>query len=628
MNRQGVRILIALSVFAVVFLALTVGSFTQKSATWDEPFPVTGGYAALKYGDYRWSADHPPLLKMWCALPLLAMPGVRFEVGASPITNSVDWMFFRQMRDAAEFLYKQNDTERILYPARFMIALLGVLLGVLVFCWAYELFGFWPAVAALALYTVEPNLLAHAGLATTDFGIACFLFGAVYFLWRTTRKLTVWNVVGLSLFVALAAVSKFSAILLAPILGLLLLLRSWKKLPLLALLAVVAYGAVWAVYGFRYPASARFGDRIRLQHEAYIRQRIPTTATILTVADNHRLLPNACIQGFLFNQAQMQQRSAFLAGRYSAKGWWYFFPVAFLIKTPIPLLVLFLAGLGLCVWRYREWLADGLFLLLPPAVFMGAAMLTRINIGLRHVLPVYPFVILLAAYAAARLEIPFRRIAVCVLIVIATAESLIVFPDYLAYFNFLVGGSRHGYKYLVDSNLDWGQDLKGLKRWLDRQQTSAPVYLSYFGTAQPSYYRIEAKRLPGYHDFFGGAELMPLRGGIYCISATMLQCVYTPYPGVWSEDYEKLYQQTFQNVAIFERAQADPAARERLLREHGVPFWNQQFEAFNQLRFARLCAWLRRRAPDDQVGHSILIYRLTDHDLQEALFGPPATNPI
>lgn len=628
MNRQGLRIAIALGTFAVVFLALTVGSFTRKSATWDEPFPVTGGYAALKFGDYRWSADHPPLLKMWCALPLLATPGVKFDLGTSAVTNSVDWMFFRQMQGAAQFLYQQNDTERILYRARFMVALLGVLLGILIFCWAYELFGFWPATAALALYTLEPNILAHAGLATTDFGIACFLFGAVYFLWRATRQFSVWNVIGMSVFVGLAAVSKFSAILLAPILGILLLFRAWKKLPVLLLLAVVAYGAVWAVYGFRYPASARFGDQIRLQHEAYIRQRVPTLATVMSVVDKHRLLPNACTEGFLFNQAQMQQRSAFLGGHYSNKGWRLFFPAAFLMKTPIPLLLLFVAGLVLCVWRYKELAQDGLFLLIPPAVFLGAAMVARINIGLRHILPVYPFVILLAGYAAAHLRVPFRRIAVCVLIAIAAVESLLVFPDYLAYFNSFVGGSRNGYKYLVDSNLDWGQDLKGLKPWIDRQNTTATVYLSYFGTAQPSYYRIEAKRLPGYHDFFGGADLVPLRGGIYCISATMLQCVYSPFPGPWSEAYEQLYRQSLSNITIFERAQADPQARERLLREQGVPFWNQQFETFNQIRFARLCTWLRQRRPDDQVGHSILIYRLTDHDLRQALFEPLAANPI
>ena len=624
MNLQRLRTAIALGAFAIVFLALTVGSFTRKSATWDEPFPVTGGYAALKFGDYRWSADHPPLLKMWCALPLLATPDVKFDLATSAVTNNVDWMFFRQMQGAAQFLYQQNDAERILYRARFMNALLGVLLGVLVFCWARELFGFWPATATLVLYCFEPNILAHAGLATTDFGIACFLFGAVYFLWRTTRQFTTWNVVGLSAFVALAAVSKFSAILLGPILGVLLLCRAWKKLPLLLLLAVVAYAAIWTAYSFRYPVSARYGERLRLQDEKYIRDRVPTMTKVMSWVDDHRLLPNACTEGFLFNQAQMQQRSAFLAGHYSIKGWWFFFPAAFLIKTPIPLLLLCVTGLVLCVRRYKNLVSDGLFLLLPPALFLGAAMAARINIGLRHILPVYPFVILLAGMAVAQAQSRFRRIAVCALLAVAATEALLVFPDYLAYFNSFVGGSCNGYKYLVDSNLDWGQDLKGLKPWLDRHNTNAePVHLSYFGTAQPSYYRIQATRLPGYHDFFTQADLVPWRAGIYCISATSLQCVYNSFPGQWSAQHEQLYQQTGSNIAVFERTQSDPAARNQLVRQQGVAFWNQQFDAFNQLRFARLCAWLRPRHPDDEVGHSILIYRLTDGDLRQALTGPP-----
>jgi hypothetical protein len=207
-------------------------------------------------------------------------------------------------------------------------------------------------------------------------------------------------------------------------------------------------------------------------------------------------------------------------------------------------------------------------------------------------------------------------------------ESLWIRPHYLAYFNLFAGGPAHGYRHLVDSSLDWGQDLPGLKQWLDRRglanQDQMPVYLSYFGTGDPNYYGIRANWLPGYPDLWSQQTLLPLRGGVYCISATMLQQVYTSSAGRWTTAHEQLYQQIATNIGFYDRARQDQAALDDLQQRYGLAFWNQQFEMFLLLRAGRLCAYLRQREPLDLVGYSILIYRLTDEEIDRALFGPPA----
>ena len=209
-NRLGSDTVV-LCAFTVAFIALTVGSYTQKSATVDEPQHLTAGYTALRWHDYRIDPEHPPFLRMWAALPLLAMPDVRIDTNRPSWSTADGWEF------SHHFLYELNDADHLLYRARFMTVVLGILLGILVFSWARELFGFWTAATILALYCIEPNILAHSSLVTTDLGMACFSFGALYFLWRTTRTLTCGNVAGVAAFFALAQVSKFSALLLGPI---------------------------------------------------------------------------------------------------------------------------------------------------------------------------------------------------------------------------------------------------------------------------------------------------------------------------------------------------------------------------------------------------------------------------
>ena len=220
---------------------------------------------------------------------------------------------------------------------------------------------------------------------------------------------------------------------------------------------------------------------------------------------------------------------------------------------------------------------------------------------------------------------PALACAVFACIGLFAAESLWRWPNYLAYFNQVDGGPSHAYRHLVDSSLDWGQDLPALQRWLVKEglngSPNEKAYFSYFGVANPSYYGIQAALLPCYP---GRPTKIPepLQPGTYCISATMLQNLYLQqFRGRWSRHFEAGYQELLSKVREFDKA--NPDERRQLISSNGEEFWSRTFYLYEQARLARLTSFLRRREPDAEVNYSILIYRLGAADLHRALEESP-----
>jgi tetratricopeptide (TPR) repeat protein len=432
-----------------------------------------------------------------------------------------------------------------------MVVLLGVLLGVFVFRWADEWLGLPAAIAVLVFYTLEPNIAAHASLVTTDLAVTCFMFAAVYFLWHTCDRPTAWNIAATSVFAALAMVTKFSAAVLLPVIGILLVTSALQRHGLTprraagvaAAVAVASFIAIWAVYDFRYEASAAGGWSFQLQ-ETEPRLGESAIAGAMLWIDSLRLLPNAFTQGFIYNQGSVQNLGMFLAGEYSTDGWWYYFPFAFLIKTPIALLALFSIGVAALISRRREtgWRTVP-FIVVPAGVYLAFAMASGINIGLRHILPIYPFVLLLAAAGTTALVTRGQagRIAAAALTMLLVVEVATTYPYTLTFFNQLAGGPQNGFRYLADSNLGWGQNLKGLKRWMDRNGVTH-INLAYFGQADPEYYGIHATYLPGSPSF----RLMDIRRpqlpGYVAIGSTVLS-------GVYLQPHWRLFYRPFSDLA-------------------------------------------------------------------------------
>ena len=327
-----------------------------------------------------------------------------------------------------------------------------------------------------------------------------------------------------------------------------------------------------------------------------------------------------------------------------------FFPYSLLVKTPLSLFAVLAIAVVVTLIRWRNEtknreedihfvsrLGQGIYQTAPLWVFLLVywlmAIRSSINIGHRHVLATYPILFILAGSAAIGRGKHYRVLSILTLLSVVglIVESFSVRPHYLAYFNALAGGPRQGYRHLVDSSLDWGQDLPSLKRWLDTHLPTTNdrpvVYLSYFGTGDPQHYGVEAQRLPHYPDWRPAGGPRHLDGGIYCISATMLQSVYGPAWGRWTNSYEKEYQRLTAQFDQQEKSQIGDASGEQLDQRNQGNDWSADFDRYEWLRFAKLCAYLRGRQPDDHVGYSILIYHLKDKQIEEALSGQvPDTN--
>ena len=505
--------------FALIFVFLCVSIFLQKSPTVDEPVHLFAGYSYLKWNDFRANPEHPPFVKMWAALPLLAL------AINDPRPSRPHWDLITETADASatvvvahEMLFVDNDAESLFFYAKLQMIALSVLLGIFVYLWSEKLFGLEAGIAALFVYALDPNILAHSSIVHTDIPFAAFFFIGTYFFWRFLDRATWTNLVLMAIFSGLAAVTKYSypVILLVWILlglGRIIsaksidsffagrdeMVKRWQKATIitgaLVSAALTAYFFIWTIYGFRYNAIP--GGGLHFHMEWVMPPESSPLRPIASFLNTHQLFPEAWIYGQLFVQDNLK-RPAYLLGQVSPDGFWNYFPVAFAVKTPLPILILMLTALWYLI-RGRMERRRGLFLLIPAVVYFALAVFSRINIGLRHILPIYPFLFVLIGGTVAqfwRTGTYVKRGGLILLAIWYVGSSVWIYPHYLSFFNEIVGNPSNGDKILVDSNIDWGQDLKGLKRWMDAKG-ARKIQLLYFGYAAPEYYGIDASYLPG-----------------------------------------------------------------------------------------------------------------------------------
>lgn len=653
----------AIGVLLLIHGALAVGAVRWKSPTFDELAHLPAGYSYWKLNDYRLNPENGNLPQRWGALPLVAMGARLWSLESAAWKDSSVWTV------AWEFLYRSgNDADHLFLAARTAMAVIGMALGILVAVWSWRLYGWMGAIVSLVLCAFNPPILANGPLVTSDVTTALFFLLASGVVWLLLHQLTMGRIVLAGGAVAGLCLSKMSAPLLGPMVVLMMAARLWRGQALvvdvagwrrrvvgrwavagwlvggLVAVGILAWLVIWAAYGFRYTAFSPAGGAGRLYPGwDWALEKGGLICTLVSWARDWRLLPEAYLFGFAHAMKMAGARSAFFNGEYSVYGWWGFFPYAFLVKTPLSMLmVLMLSGL-VWVWRLEKcgstggWqvvrarLRESLYRTAPLwailLVYWPAAVTSHINIGHRHILAVYPPLFVLAGSAARlwRMRRASLGAALAVCLILAVIEAALIYPHYLAYFNVFAGGPANAYRHLVDSSLDWGQDLPGLARWLEDHgldRAGAPVYLCYFGTASVRHYGIQATLLPGYMDQSEPWSLPELKPGVYCISATMLQGVYIPHtPGPrWRVEYERLYRELLK--AVLEFIQADGPRRLQLMEERGEEYWARVIGTFRWVRLARLCAYLRERQPDDQVGYSILIYRLTAEELDAALNVP------
>ena len=547
--------LITAFLLTFVFLA-AVFSMKDDSVTMDEVAHLPAGYSYLTQKDMRLNPEHPPLIKDLAAIPLLFIKNIKFpsEIDAWQKDINGQWTF------GYNFLYHSgNPVDKMIFWGRIPMILILVLLGFYIFKWTKELFGNKAALLALFLFSFSPTFLAHGRLVTTDVGAATGVFIATYYFLRALQESSKRNIILAGVSFGLAELCKFSVILLIPFFVFLALIWWLVKLgnlkqvfKILILVFIIGYLLIWSIYQYHiwnYPVQRQVQDaKVFLSAYPDFIQK-----PILWASNKPILRPYAqYLTGLfmVFHRAAFGNTTYFL-GEVSNLGWKNYFPIVYLIKEPLSFHILTLIALLYAAWlmnvrssspfttlgwlikkpfwvkpfsRAKNWIKDH-FPECSMLAFIGlywvVSLTSNLNIGVRHLLPIFPFTILLvSATTISWLKSPFLKLKSIFLagILLWQAISVIsIYPHFLAYFNELVGGPDKGYIYTVDSNLDWGQDLKRLKKWVDEKGIDK-IYVDYFGGGDAEYYLKEK-----YAPWWGTKDPQELPKGSYlAVSATFL----------------------------------------------------------------------------------------------------------
>ncbi|MBI2674269.1 MAG: glycosyltransferase family 39 protein [Candidatus Yanofskybacteria bacterium] len=469
--------LIVIVLLGIVFF-LPFFSAQNFSPATDEIAHLPSGYSYWKTGQIVLNPEHPPLVKLMASFPLLFMD-LKFDSNdpnlIGPIRN--EWSF------GSKFLFS-NDIGRLLLWGRLSVMFLSVLLGFYIYKWASELFNYQAGILALFLYAFMPVMVANAQFVTTDLPLASFSFVTFYYLWKFSRTNHKKYLVFSGCFLGLALGSKFSATVFLPVIALFVFIYAWQRgrefntrmRQLVNLALIVAIPAFVVVY-FSYLMPIDSGFYLKGLKSVYANWK----------------------PGYNF----------YLNGNFSSSGWWYYFLEAFVIKTPIPALLAFIVSIAFYKRsRMNNW--DRVLVFLPMLFFAFVTSIKAHDISVRYLIPAIPFLIL---YTGGGLSETFRHfdssdsrtgisifrnlkasIKIVPILILALAvwyifSAVSIYPDYLAYFNEFVGGSKNGYKYLDDSNIEWGQDLKRLGKYQASNPGTKVIYS--WRNSNPKYYGVK-----------------------------------------------------------------------------------------------------------------------------------------
>jgi hypothetical protein len=579
------RAVIGIALLLALFAALAYSAAWTKSPTTDEPIQAAAGYLIRWCGDYRVDMDNPalfPLLGTLLESPSSLGADLRdpdFEgclLDHRKEANFVVRMMFRTPHTDPAHPEQTTiyDGPAYIDRARIVFTAIAVSVGAMMAWWAYRLAGKTAALIATAMFALDPNFLGHGPLVKNDVVLVAVMLWLMISVWMLGKRATWLRIFSVTAASACAVNVKFSGLLLIGLLLVMLVIRSlsgesWSMFGrdyatrtsrllmsclIFASVLLISWGTTWLLYRGRYSVSGEqmaVFDRaplIRWANAGEIIAADPShvpspqevrdhplslTSRLILWADDHRLFPNAWSMGLYYIYIATRWHEGFLLGQYSNVGWWYYFPLAALFKTPVATLTMGLVAIGWHATRGRTKQAAGsrwskLCLVVPIVLYGLVAVQSHLNTGFRHILEIYPFLYLLIAIALSGWIAATKRtgkIVTGILIAALTVETLSCWPDYISFFNVACGGERGGVRLLGDSNIDWGQDLPLLAEW-QQQHPDRLLYLSFFGGSDPKYYGIRYIQVGGGWGY-SDQPVEPMdRPGVFAVSATNLQGIY------------------------------------------------------------------------------------------------------
>lgn len=493
--------------------ALCFFSLFNDCWTFDETAHIASGYSYLSQQDFRLNPEHPPLIKDLAAAPLLFL-NLNFPDEHSAWIQEGEPVWWLQFDFARQFLYESgNNPDQILLFARTPMILLFLFLAWFVFFWTKKLFGNKTALLSLFFIALSPTFLAHGRLVTTDIGAALGTLLAVYFWIKFLKKPSWKNIILASLILGISLLLKFSLLLLIPFLGVVTLLYVWiYKKPFLKYIFLSVFVGliallfvIWPIYQahtFNYPVQQQVKDTVFRLNSTSVPEPIAQPILWMSHQPILRSLAHYFTGVVMVLGRAGGGNTTFFMGQMSATAWKSYFPVVYLIKIPLSFhiltllaLILFLCSLfkrktGTIKKRLSNHFPETVMFVFL-VVYWTVSIRGNLNIGVRHLLPIFPFTIILVSRATVlwlkKPALKIKYIFVGLLLAWQIVAVIQIYPSFLAYFNELVGGPANGHKYVTDSNLDWGQDLRRLADFVEENNIDK-IYLNYFGGGSPVYY--------------------------------------------------------------------------------------------------------------------------------------------
>ena len=612
-NRRRALVVLLLS----FILLLGLGAMIGDSAIVDEIAHIPAGYSYVAFGDYRLNPEHPPLIKDLAGLPLLFL-NLKFPTEIPAWTSDVNG----QWEAGWHFLYHYgNSAQLILFFSRLPILLLAVFFGWLIYAVCRKNFGTKTALLSLFFYALSPNFLAHNHLVTTDLGITFSIFLALTSFGLFLNKPSGKTLAGATVGLAIAQLTKFSAVLLLPfyfgIICIVLLATKnalpfnfyfAKKIPnlflkrtytyLLSYIIMIAASTI-LVWIFYVPHTLNFPPDKQAE---LIRVSLPSEGAKPIVELYVKMSYNKFFQPlaqYLLGVTMVFGRVAggnttYFLGAVSNQSFKWYFPASYLLKEPLALLLLTVLACVLAVRRFfalrvQRWWATfklwtknnllKLIFLFFAAFYVAISISGNLNLGIRHLFPIFPLIYILVSDSSIKFFESFsgklaRKISLCVLGLLLFwygVSSVASFPHYISYHNEIIGGGKNAYLYFTDSNVDWGQDLVRLKSWVNAHPEFDKLKFDYFGGGEPKYYFCARK-------YDGLGNLIRTPGGYDCANSVYQE---------WHAQYGQARGWIAVSVTFLQNA-----------KYYAQKFGQSDYD------------WLRNQTPAAKIGNSIFVYNV------------------